>query len=692
MSLFYSTDERERLTQARKHSPINAFYWTLASRVERRACTPGLTSRGTTTDWWHFISEYLTDAALFHAIKPSPTVDAWLRDAALSVARRPVDDWVGPAFRNHRVQPPLGHLETAHLSWALAITLDLAPDIFTEQEKEELRVTLREKAITLCLHWLDKNTNCHNWRCILLGGIAVAAAVLDDEETLQRALREYEMCVDFFQPDGSYGESLQYGGYALYGLILTREALLRARPAWESRLTVEPWVRSSVWNAFSLFYKKPLSEWGAQSMPRSANFGDSGAVFRPSADILMVIAARAGASHPREAGVARWLFDELYLPCTESGHHDRASFGFVNDYGFLTFLLWPFSADPLSPGQAALSLVDGFGCGDAFARDSWDGRTIIAARTGSAPLHAQAHRHGDVNSFILVHNRERLLVDPGHSCYRNLFRPLDVGTSSHNSCTFHVASSAGAGGERFQEELPELPLQQKTPSARPLDLDTMRTASPLPPCGERLLLARVGDISVIGSEAASVYGAPITSFRRFWFLCGSEAVFVVDHIESTVPVKTTWHWLLNNRDGLLDLKRMPDRIIARRGNAGMKLFHMAGNILSLPVYAYVHDAYHPLPAQLGEGRPGSGMLVHWRDSEAVTRRDAVHAICLGDPGTVAGWHLKSESGFVAVLESPGAKEVWKIRTDDTSITVVESVSGRQCIVCPDGSGHWKATA
>src|SRR5690606_26547932 len=168
--------------------------------------------------------------------KPSANLDAWLRDVTLSVARRPVADWVGPSFRDHHASPPKGHLETAHLAWGVAVVLDLAPDLFTETERIELSDTIREKGLALCERWLAANHHLANWPRVLNAGAAPVAAVLHDRPALDRAAVEFHRCADIFQPDGSYSESLHYGNDAAYTLMIAREALVRRDPALDATL------------------------------------------------------------------------------------------------------------------------------------------------------------------------------------------------------------------------------------------------------------------------------------------------------------------------------------------------------------------------------------------------------------------------------------------------------------------------
>jgi len=696
MSIYLSAEEKALFTKNRASAPLNYFYWALYRRVNERTAAPGLMNAQTTVEWWHATQEFVTDAAMLYALDGDATVGVWLRDAVLSIARRPVDDWVGPFFRDHDSKPPVGHLETAHLSMAVAAALDLAPGVFTPSEIEELQRCLREVAIPLCTRYLDRTPSINNWRCVMVYGLAAAAVVANDAVSIERGVSEYKTCGQLFQEDGSYGESLQYASYAAAALMLTYESLVRYNPAYLAEISPAPYARSVHWMAQSLLYRKPLAGWGEQPMPRSANFNDSAAIFRPSGDLLLHIAVRMQDEMPAEAGLARWLFDTVYAPDAPRNPVDRMTFGFSNHFGFLTFPLLS-QAPAALPREASEALLSRFSCGDAFARDAWDGRTILAARTASDPLAAPGHLHGDINSFILAHNQERLLVDPGHSCYRNLIRELDIASQSHNTCTFSVEAETGA--RRPEDLLAARKLQQRTEFQRSF---AHNQPGPLVDRGGKFLLAaESAEVKVIGSDAAGLYGAPLKSFQRFWLLAGPHILFVVDHIEADQPVRTTWNWLLNNRDSALELKTVrPDRLVVRRGNAGMKLFHLGGGNMQGPVYAHVHDAYHPLPAQPSEGKPGSGMLMRWHERAAALSRTVVHAIVMDDYGGIGSWHLRQPEGAASAtrrgaqvgIEGPGGSSLWMLHIDENPlrISLREVKRGFSCQVSQSGE-DWKLT-
>lgn len=680
-SLFLNKAEYEQLKTMDATSPTAELFQAIKLRVHRRALTPNLTEPSATTEWWHHASEYLTDAALVYALQPSDKVGAWLRGNVLNIVRRPVADWAGPPFRGYGGGDMVGGLETAHLTWSVAISLDMAPDLFTLSEKEEIKTALREKGMLPCHRYLERSNFFHNWNCILFAGMSVAAAVLEDKEYLHYAMDYLPVALDHFQPDGSYGESLQYANYAAYGIMLGHEALLRSQSI--DKTTLDPYARLVDWASYAHFYRKPLSRWPLANLSRSANFGDCASIFRPSGDLLIHISARAKNELPSQAGMARWLFDSLYFPANESGIHDLASFGMVNDFGFLSVIMLADAAKPLSPVQANYSELKTFSGGDAFLRDSWGGKTILAARIPAEPRHASAHLHGDVNSFILEHNGERLLVDPGHTCYRNITRALDVSAASHNTCTFEVPQTAST---------PARILDQRGGINRPMNLENgkKKGASPVSIGGKRLLNAHKGNLSVLASDAAELYGAPLQSYARFILLCGSNALFVVDHIESSEPLRTTWNWLLNNRDGNLDYQfSRPSHFSAIRGNAGIKITNYSPKkSLDGPMYALVHDAYHILPNQFSEGTPGTGIMMRFKETAPQTSRVVVHTISVDTSSALSSWNSTQE-GDVYTLESVDRGERWILHVmKDGTLTVNETYSKQSYKIVKDRNQEW----
>lgn len=659
MSIYLNESERVAIIEARENGDllVNRFWTALMTRTSNRCQSPGLLGLGEDAEWWYPAAEYLSDGAMAHALQPTETLAAWLRDVGLAVARRPESDWVGPWYRDHATRPAIGHLETAHLCWGLAAVLDLAPEAFRPEEQNEIRSALREKGIVLCRRWLQRNTHLANWRSVLVAGLAAAAAATGDKESLELAARETQIGMQAYQPDGSYAESLQYSNYLAYALMMSYESIAGAAPDLKP---AGPEVQGRLipWYAQSMLYARPLAGWDSEPRARAVNFNDSGASFRPSGDVLLQVAARCRESMPTEAGLARWLFDKYYAPVPAQGPHNVATFGLRNDWGFLTLRFLPQSAAALSPQAADLPPVKRYSNGNILVRDRWEGQTVLAVQGGTEPLHGPGHLHGDLNSFILVHKDQRLLADSGHNCYRNLIHGLESSTQTHNTCTFLLNQDALG----LQEDLAKSTLLEQSSVAARRQIVDGQVTEPVAPRGRLLLLERLGEITAIASEAGSLYGPPIDEFTRIWIQAGPHALFVIDRIRASKPVRTIWNWLLNNRDEASDIRvDGAQALTMRRGLAGLRLAHTSNGRLNGPVYAVMHDAYHPAPNQRGEGQSGSGMLYRWIEPDARQSRLIVHTIAVDDYGLIDDWHTEQTDNRFRLSNG---RQTWTLTVTD----------------------------
>ena len=155
--LFLDETEYKLLKDIDKTSQVAELFQAIKLRVNQRALTPNLTDPSATTEWWHHTSEYLTGANWGYALEPSDKVGSWLRSNVLSIVRRPLADWAGPRFRGYGGGGNMvGGLETAHLTWGVAISLDMVSDLFTLSEQEEIKVALREKGMLPCRRYLER--------------------------------------------------------------------------------------------------------------------------------------------------------------------------------------------------------------------------------------------------------------------------------------------------------------------------------------------------------------------------------------------------------------------------------------------------------------------------------------------------------------------------------------------------------
>ena len=490
--------------------------------------------------------------------------------------------------------------------------------------------------------------------------------VTEDEETVKNLLPEIDLCQQALQDDGSYGESLQYGNYLILALTFAKESILRKYPIFYHSIT-QSFNHSVNWFATSMLYSKLLKGWGDKPMARAANFNDSAAIFRPSGDVLLHIAARS--ENETEKGLARWIFEKYYAPLPNQAPHDLATLGMRNDWGFLTLPLLTYESKAISPEEANLPLTTIFSNGNGFIRDTWNGKTIIATNGGGEPLNGLGHLHGDLNSFILVHNNERLLADPGHSCYRNLIHGLESSSQTHNTCTFLIEKEALG----LQEDMAKASfLEQKGVFPRRIITPSLRergTGGEVSRGDKRLICAKDDVVSVIGSEVSKVYGNPIQNFSRFWILAGSHVVFIIDKIEANQPVTTLWNWVVNNHDGKTEWQKEGNLLTIKKINAGMKLFHGGNGSFAFPVHGFLHDAYHPEPNQLGEGHSGSSLVFRFTEKGSSTARIVVHAIALDESHLLENWQFEQNDNQFT-LKSDTRK--WTLQLNEDELTIIAS--------------------
>ena len=658
MSIYLSEQEKQAVCEARRAGDVvvNRFWTALMARTARRAASPGLFGLREDAEWWYPAAEYLSDGAMAFALEPNEQLGIWLRDVGLSIARRSISDWVGPWYRDHLSQPAVGHLETAHLCWGLAAVVDLAGEALLPAERDEIREALANKGIALCRRWLERNNHLANWRSVLVAGLAAAAAVTGDTDALVAAAAETQIGVQAYQPDGSYGESLQYANYLAFALMMSYESINGAAPDADVA-GPDVLARLVPWFAQSMLYAAPLDGWGVEPRARAVNFNDCAATFRPSGDVLLQVAARCRKSLPKEAGLARWLFDTYYAPVPNQSPHNLATFGLRNDWGFLTLRFLAQTAEPLTPETAELPLVQSYSNGNILIRDDWQPRTVLAIQGGSGPLYGPGHLHGDLNSFLLVHNNQRLLTDAGHNCYRNLIHGLESSTQTHSTCTFLLQQDSLG----LQEDLAKATLLEQSNVAPRRQIDAGQVSDPVPPRGRLLLLQRSDEVTAVASEVAGLYGKPIEEFTRVWLQAGPRALFVLDRIRASQPVRTVWNWLLNNRDDQSEIVvRSEHCLTMRRGLAGLSLNHHGEGGLNGPVYAVVHDAYHPEPNKVGEGHSGSGMLYRWIEPQTGQQRVVVHSLAVDDYGLIDRWSSARTGGEYCLTDGG---EQWSLSVD-----------------------------
>ena len=131
--------------------------------------------------------------------------------------------------------------------------------------------------------------------------------------------------------------------------------------------------------------------------------------------------------------------------------------------------------------------------------------------------------------------------------------------------------------------------------------------------------------------------------------------------------------MVNNRDGQTQWQKEKASLTVTKNQAGMKLFHGGSGSFSYPVYGFLHDAYHPEPNQLGEGKSGDALVFRFTEGQKLTTRTVVHAIALDEPSLLENWQFEqNESDFI--LKSNTRK--WTLKLNENNGFSVISGHGR----------------
>lgn len=632
-------------------------------RADRCTATPGFEAAGDLGGpmaWWHVAWERLADAAFVQRLEPTEERADWIRAQVLGICNEPIDDWLGPFFRE-RSDPPSGTLETSHVVLGVITAFSLCGDLFTGAEHALAREVVRTHGMLLCHRGMERMAGhaLNNWYMVLLNGYGTAAVFLDDRPAIKETVERFATAATVYEDD-SYGESLQYWNYASNHLAHLYEVLVERDPAMAEQLDISCYTRCIPWVVHSFMYMRPLDGWGDGSYPRSLNFGDSAAVFRPSADLLLHIATRARETHPVEAGLARWLFDTTYAdPDLEPVGGD--TFGFFNDMRWSVLARLPDAPAAISPNRADLDLTGAFACGTVAVRDQWDDpTTVLGMQAGHLSLRTANHRHADQNSFILAHRGERFLADPGHCCYRLPAQQVSIASRSHSTWTFELP----AQGEQIGQHQP------------PAESDLS---------GRRLLCSDDGGITVVRADAAVAYPGPIERAERTWVAALPDVVFVIDVIGASEPVRVHSHFVLNNRDNALHTSGGADAGLRfQRGAAALKLVRLmatsgnernAGELVR--GWTYMHDVYHPEPNRPGQSREGAGEIYTFTTRNPAESHLALYAIALDTTARIDSWRMSSAAGGGFDIECDGELRWHLDHVRDTTFVFADLKGGVQ---------------
>ncbi len=669
MTRFIVEREVARLRAAKEDSFQKKLYNALKERTHRNTAHPGFVQPTDTQEWWHLCWERASDAAFIWYMERDEKLGEWIRNTAFWMRDCEDTEWIGPWYRSHS-RPLVGHLETAHVSLAMLEFLDLCGELFTAEERAELEEALHVKGMEACLRYCEKiqkdHTHINNWYNVLLMGYGACALYFNDEEAIRKTLYLIQDSYGLYNAD-SYGESVQYSNYASLTLSHLHELILRLRPDLENMLDLTVTAGLTDWYAGSFLHMKKWAD--DVTYPRTINFADSAAIYRPTGDVLVQTAVRMKNKMPRQASLAAWLFETTYANPAE-GPDELATFGFFNQFRYHAVLMQPDMAPAKTPLEAGMSEKLAFENGHVILRDKWqDTRGVLAVQAGYKPLNVTSHRHQDHGSFQLVQGKERMIVDGGHCTYRLTEYRYSCSTSQH--AVFDFARSLenqnfGMPNNNWWEIVGQHSADGNFYVRKP-------------PRVTNMIDQFVGRTHVLSMEMTDAYGDEVTMARRAIVSLMPGAIFIIDKAETAEPLFMRTHFPVNNRDGALKTHRADEhRYVFRRNGEAMKVFECASWLDGEPMpsrmvfdWGYVHRNYHPLANTDGQGKGGSAEIYDWVDAKPAKSHLRLCAIAADRDERIKGWHIKPDEQGRWYIETPEKEKLLVIAIRDGRVFLVQ---------------------
>lgn len=381
---------------------------------------------------------------------------------------------------------PSHFLDTAEMTFAVAIAYDWLYHQWTAEQREQLRRAMIEMGLKQGLPIYRQQRSwsraVHNWNQVCNGGMAVGAlAVAEDEpvlagEILHAAVTSLPRAMHEFRPDGGWGEGPSYWRYAteynVYFLAALRTAL--------------------------------GTDFGLAQMPGFGATGDFPMhVVGPTGETFNYADARSGWSG---APQLFWLATAFDQPIWAT-----AQLAYAKRHLSPLDLLWGAAWLPREPGSAELPLDRHFqGISVVTLRSAWhDPRAVFIGFKGGD--NRVNHAHLDLGSFVLESGGQRWAIDLGPDDYNipGYFGPLRwkyyrLGTSGHNTLSLND--------------------KNQLPSAQAPIIGFASTPS---------WAGAIADLSKAYPEAQRVWrGIALIERRR---------IVVQDEIETAAPIDAAWN-------------------------------------------------------------------------------------------------------------------------------------------------------
>ncbi|MBN2640831.1 MAG: hypothetical protein JXR78_04215 [Victivallales bacterium] len=352
----------------------------------------------------------IADLAICYLLSGHMELGQFIRGHTLLAASLPIEFWLHSELRGYDSGKPLGKLETAMLSSAIAMTLSLAGDLFAPEEKIQVKNALKQKGLIPCMNWINETTKKNNFVAVICSGAYITARYFGEYEGMKKARQTMSKYLNSsIEPDGSYGEGL---GYFVYPISEIARAVVFMSPEEQQKTFASSGLRfSAQWQAYPYFY---LSDREKRPRPYLIHFSDNSCYQTPTVIITQAVLFRDG--------IAMWLHKKFQSPIN-----------WLNR--LFMYSQTEKLPEPQSPAKLGLPLIKTFDNGDNFIRSSWDDNSIVLGlRSGNGSRIEFSHQRPELNSICMGAYGEYLIVSPGSASYRSPLRYLwDMATRSANT-------------------------------------------------------------------------------------------------------------------------------------------------------------------------------------------------------------------------------------------------------------------
>lgn len=308
---------------------------------------------------------------------------------------------------------PEHYLDVAEMTAGMAIACDWLGADLTPQEHATVHAAMVERGIAQARHGHKTFKSTHNWNQVCIGGMALGALAVEEDQPalaadlLRAARQDAFIGLEAYRPDGVYPEGPGYWDYGTCYTVLLVAALRAAKGTDWGILDAPGFLRSAE------FYAHAVGPSG-----KTFDFADGGE--RPGFSCALVYLAREMEQPALLASLRQMI---------------QARQGLSDRFAPLSALWWPVQ------GNGTLSSTAFSGQGGqpvAMWRSAWQDPNALwfAIKAGGA---AHNHAHMDAGSFVLDLDGVRWAKDLGMQDYNSLeSRGIDLWNMKQNSPRWQV--------------------------------------------------------------------------------------------------------------------------------------------------------------------------------------------------------------------------------------------------------------